>query len=132
MIKACNELHLPKIEIPDSLHDYLSQYDFPGNVRELEMLIYDAVTQTTGTTLNIEHLKQQITIDNSSVGESDDFSGLEITPELKKLPTIKEFNDNLIKEALRRTNNNQSEAAKILGLTRQALNKRLTRNKSSG
>lgn len=131
LIKACNELQLQKIEIPDSLEEFLTQYDFPGNVRELEMLIYDAVTQTTGSTLNLEHLKQQITINNDYEKQSDDFTGLEITPELKKLPTIKEFNDNLIKEALRRTNNNQSEAAKILGLTRQALNKRLTRNKSS-
>ncbi len=63
---------------------------------------------------------------------SDLASNLTISPETKTLPTIKEFNDNLIKEALRRTNNNQSEAAKILGLTRQALSKRLSRNKSSG
>jgi len=132
LIKACNELNLPKIEIPSSLHEFLSQYDFPGNIRELEMLIYDSVTQTKGSILNVDHLKQQITIKNASVKELDDYSDLEITPELKKLPTIKEFNASLIKEALRRTNNNQSEAAKILGLTRQALNKRLTRNKPSG
>ena len=135
LIKACNELQLSKIEIPDSLYEFLSQYDFPGNVRELEMLIYDSVTQTTGSVLNVEHLQQQITINSASTGVNDDYSdlgsNLDISPETKTLPTIKEFNDNLIKEALRRTNNNQSEAAKILGLTRQALNKRLTRNKTS-
>ncbi len=45
----------------------------------------------------------------------------------KTLPTLRQVNLELIREALKRTNYNQSKAAKIIGLTRQALNKRLLR-----
>ena len=45
------------------------------------------------------------------------------------LPTIKNIEDQLIKEALLRAKNNQSIAANMLGITRQALNKRLIRKR---
>lgn len=41
---------------------------------------------------------------------------------LDPLPTLKQAKQMLIEEALRRTNNNQSLAARVLGLSRQALN----------
>jgi DNA-binding protein Fis len=40
---------------------------------------------------------------------------------------LKKATDALIAEALRRTDGNQTLAAKLLGMTRTALNKRLTR-----
>ena len=48
------------------------------------------------------------------------------------LPTLKEAAHILISEALRRADGNQGIAAGMLGLTRQALNKRLLRNRQSG
>jgi transcriptional regulator with GAF, ATPase, and Fis domain len=41
------------------------------------------------------------------------------------LPTLREIQSQLIDEALRRSNDNQAVAAKMLGVTRQALNRRL-------
>ena len=46
------------------------------------------------------------------------------------LPTLKEAEQALITEAMQRADGNQGIAAGMLGLTRQALNKRLTRQKS--
>ena len=43
------------------------------------------------------------------------------------LPTLKESEQVLIDEALRRNNGNQTLAASLLGLSREALNKRLAR-----
>ncbi len=48
------------------------------------------------------------------------------------LPTLKKAEHILISEALRRADGNQGMAAGMLGLTRQALNKRLIRNRQSG
>ncbi|MEE8211617.1 MAG: helix-turn-helix domain-containing protein [Acidiferrobacterales bacterium] len=48
------------------------------------------------------------------------------------LPTLKETEHILISEALRRADGNQGIAAGMLGRTRQALNKRLIRNRQSG
>jgi DNA-binding NtrC family response regulator len=45
-------------------------------------------------------------------------------------PTLKEAEEELITEALRRSAGNQGPAAVLLGITRQALNQRLTRKKS--
>lgn len=43
----------------------------------------------------------------------------------ERLPTLKQAEQNLIDEALKRAKGNQSIAARSLGITRQALNKRL-------
>ncbi len=50
---------------------------------------------------------------------------------MEDLPTVKIATNSLIDEALRRCNNNQKKASKILGITRQALNKRLTRREET-
>jgi transcriptional regulator with PAS, ATPase and Fis domain len=42
-----------------------------------------------------------------------------------QLPTLKQIEQLLVDEALKRANNNQSIAASSLGISRQALNKRL-------
>jgi DNA-binding NtrC family response regulator len=46
-----------------------------------------------------------------------------------RLPTLRESEDDLIAEALRRAEGNQGVAAGLLGLSRQALNKRLSRHR---
>lgn len=43
----------------------------------------------------------------------------------ERLPTLKEMEEILVTEALRRSKGNQGIAASMLGITRQALNKRL-------
>ena len=47
----------------------------------------------------------------------------------QSLPYIKDAEQMLIEEALRRSNDNQTLAAQLLGMTRSALNKRLIRGK---
>jgi DNA-binding protein Fis len=47
-----------------------------------------------------------------------------------RLPTLDEAEDALVLEALRRADGNQGIAATLLGLSRQALNKRLSRRKA--
>ena len=47
----------------------------------------------------------------------------------ERLPTLDEAEEALVQEALRRADGNQGVAAGILGLSRQALNKRLMRRK---
>ena len=45
-----------------------------------------------------------------------------------ELPTLKEADRLLITEAMRRADGNQASAARLLGLTRTALNRRLNRD----
>jgi DNA-binding protein Fis len=47
----------------------------------------------------------------------------------KKLPTLKQMSQILVDEAMKRSNNIQSIAAGLLGISHQALNKRLKQMK---
>jgi len=111
----------------------LRNHSFPGNVRELQGLVYDAVAQSTGGKLNLDVIRNHCAIDPDSVDAESrtqeaslaDFRGSDWWKDLKRLPTLKQATNELIEEALRRSDGNQSLAASILGISRQALNRRL-------
>ncbi|MBI5905083.1 MAG: sigma-54-dependent Fis family transcriptional regulator [Deltaproteobacteria bacterium] len=118
---------------PAELYTLLSTYDFPGNVRELRMLVFDAVLRHRGGVLSLDSFRSAI--GPRSVPATADASGTSSTdpgasgtfPALSRLPTLREAEEQLVAEALRRARNNQGIAASLLGITRQALNKRLVR-----
>ena len=56
---------------------------------------------------------------------SDDRDGLGFPA---KLPTLKEAADLLVEEAMRRSGDNQTRAARLLGISRPALSKRLSKS----
>lgn len=120
--KAANELEKKKPTPPKELLTLLSCYHFPGNIRELEGMVYDSVSSHKTKKLSMTSFK-------NAIGEkSIPDSKCNLNPIISlsgQFPTIKEATDFLIEEALRRSNNNQTIAAGLLGITRQALNKRL-------
>lgn len=116
---------------PEELIILLMNYTFPGNIRELKMIVYDAVARCSSPFLSLEVFKDMIdisnVIDKELKSEIVKFYIQMRFPD--KLPTIKEIEDLLINEALRRAKGNQGIAASMLGITRQALNKRLQKIK---
>lgn len=111
---------------PTELITLLGTYHFPGNIRELRSMIFDALSKHTSKMLSLDGFKSFI--QSSSPLPSQQPSGAEETTpfsDMHQLPTIKEAGDFLVQEALKRANGNQSIAADILGLTRQALGWRL-------
>jgi len=110
---------------PPELVAYLSTYHFPGNVRELKALVYDAVANHKTKMLNLGVFKKYID-ENSIKSDSVAAATAEKVKQFEvksweTLPTIKEITNVLIDEALNRTNGNQSIAARLLGITRQTL-----------
>lgn len=130
---AAQELGKPTPTPPAELYGLLKTYPFPGNVRELEAMIFDAVAQHQGGVLSLKTFRS-IAFDRRN-GPDD---GPSASPALENLsslfpdslPTLKEAEQALISEAMQRADGNQGIAAGMLGLTRQALNKRLSRQKS--
>lgn len=124
---SANSLGKKAPKYPPELIILLMNYDFPGNIRELKMMIYDAVARCSSQFLSLDIFKDMIdisnSIDNNLKSEIVKFYIQMRFPE--KLPTLKEMENLLIKEALRRSKGNQGIAATMLGITRQALNKRL-------
>lgn len=125
--KACKELGKETLQIPDELYELFNNHLFLGNVRELEMLLYDAAIHTSGNHLSLNHIKKHLALTSSTGGAAQVKEKWGNFVTMRELPTIKIATNSLIDEALKRCNNNQKKASGILGITRQALNKRLSR-----
>ncbi len=114
---------------PAELNRYLAAYRFPGNIRELEAIIHDAVARSNSQTLPLESIVSAIGSGLRPPGPPlQVVSVCPVCPFAEKFPTLKDAENLLISEALRLADNNQRLAAAHLGITRQALNKRLARS----
>ncbi len=131
--KAARALGKPAPVVPPALHQLLKSYCFPGNVRELEAMVLDAVARQRSATLSLQSFKDAIggnlPLDNRSQNAIAAVANGGGFPD--QLPKFKEAEEALLTEALRRAEGNQGVAATILGITRQALNQRLMRRKQA-
>ncbi|MBF0461816.1 MAG: sigma-54-dependent Fis family transcriptional regulator [Magnetococcales bacterium] len=135
--KAAESMRRPVPRVPPEIFPLLSAYHFPGNVRELRALIYDAVANhAAGSVLPLDRFRSAVrafTKTQRGVGTpeteqqtqhaSQKTSDLLIAP--GRLPSLREANQWLVEEAMRQTDGNQGSAAALLGITRQSLNRRL-------
>ena len=131
--KAATALRKETPTPPRELYILLENYSYPGNVRELESMIFDAVSRHKSGILSMDSFKEKISIKSEAQipsqvieGKLDRAKGVVFDD---NLPTLKEAEQLLIDEALKRANGNQTIAAHLLGLTRRALNNRLSRTK---
>ncbi len=114
--------------IPEELVLLLESYDFPGNVRELESMVFDAMSGLKGGVLGLESFRRKIsrgTNPKSAPGKAVTGNDATRFSSWERLPSLKQTSEELIREALRRTKGNQGIAADLLGISRTALNKRL-------
>jgi DNA-binding NtrC family response regulator len=123
---AGQKLGKKKPTYPGELLILLSTYHYPGNVREFQSMVFDALSKHQGRTLSMEVFKAYI--NKFSTGydvPQTSQSGDTVFAVLDKLPTLKESGRLLVQEALNRSQGNQVIAAHMLGITRQGLNWRL-------
>jgi DNA-binding NtrC family response regulator len=83
--------------------------------------------------LSLDSFKRVIKAEIPTAGEEQEASSLSVGHPIErifgKFPTLKRVEEYIVDEAMKRANDNQGIAATFLGITRQALNKRLTRRK---
>ncbi len=123
-------LHKRTPTAPPELLALLAAYEFPGNVRELQTLVADAVSRHHAGVLSMESFRRAIgagSLNTSAAGP--DTAGMSPEAFLANLPTLKQAEEFLVHRALEQAKGNQGIAASLLGVTRQALNKRLIREK---
>lgn len=114
-------------KIPQELVTLLESYHFPGNIRELQAVVFDAIAQNTNGFLPLTVFRNHLS--RSRLAETKHKrtlpgEGIPITF-TDPLPTIKQATRMLVEEAMLRAGNNQSTAASMLGISQQALSKRL-------
>jgi transcriptional regulator with PAS, ATPase and Fis domain len=130
--KASATLGKNKPTPPEELLTLLSTHHFPGNIREMESMVFDSVSSHRSGKLSMDVFKSHI-FQKQPVPKKE--QPAEVQGECasvsfsEQLPTLKELEQILVDEAMRRAGGNQSIAALSLGITRQALNKRLRKEK---
>ncbi len=122
---AAETMSIPLPRVPREIYTLLYAYHFPGNVRELRAFIFDAVSKQQDGVVSRQPFKDSI----SRSQELFDDESIKLVSFSAQLPTIKEATETLIEEALKRSNDNISAAAELLGISHQALSKRLQRRK---
>jgi two-component system, NtrC family, response regulator PilR len=109
---------------PDAVRA-LEAYDFPGNVRELENVVERAVALSTGQTIGLGDLPQEVS-----------GAAAQPTPALVGLPedgcnldeVLGEVERRLLLQALERSGGVRTQAAKLLGVTFRSLRYRLQKH----
>ena len=128
--EAAAALSRQKPTIPAELAGYLGTHGFPGNIRELRAMVFDAMARHDRGVLSLASFREAI--GNQCLPTATSplpfLEGLrEEAGNAGRMPTLKEAEDALVAHALRIANGNQGIASAHLGITRQALNKRLNR-----
>jgi DNA-binding NtrC family response regulator len=101
----------------------LGEYHWPGNVRQLENTIERAVALSAGPLIDAADIHlDRAALAAASTSSSSVGGGAPFLPEGM---TLEQWEDEMIREALRRANGNKSQAARLLGLSRNALRYRL-------
>ena len=103
--------------ITDAAMERQMAYHWPGNVRELENVIERSLVLCRGSQLDAGDVRLE------SAPRPRSQNGQHFLPEGL---TLDQYEQELIREALRRADGNKSHAARLLGLTRNALRYRLT------
>ncbi len=112
------QFNKPNIKISEDVYEYLSNYDFPGNVRELKNMAERAVILCSNDVLTTNDFPLKSTA----------------KPEQIHIVSKVELKTNEIKsilEALRACNYNQTAAAGLLGISRDSLIRKMRKHNIS-
>jgi DNA-binding NtrC family response regulator len=122
--KLSHDLGVSPKEISPGAMDRLVEHPWPGNVRELENTIERSLVLASGDILQSADIRLEAP--RSSQPAPQQPSGAPPEPLLPEGETLEHWEQMMIREALRRANGNKSHAARMLGLTRNALRYRLS------
>jgi DNA-binding NtrC family response regulator len=116
--KFARESGEPAKQITPAALQLLVDFHWPGNVRELENILQRAVTLSAGDVIDAADIRFDPAAPRPSA---------ETVPALPESMTLEQWEEEIIREALRRANGNKSQAARSLGLSRNALRYRLSK-----
>ncbi|MBN2439999.1 MAG: sigma 54-interacting transcriptional regulator [Spirochaetales bacterium] len=121
-----------KLFVPHELYSHLKIYDFPGNVRELETLVENAVQLNKGNMLSLLTFKEHIgkMSGREKKNREENFIEQESRITVKgRFPTLREVEELFIDKALKKASGIQTIASQLLGITPSSLSKKLKKIK---
>lgn len=117
--KLAKDLGSAVRDISPAAIDRLLSHSWPGNVRELENTIERSLVLSSNEVLQPGDIRLEAPRNSPAVAPAQ-------APLLPEGETLEHWEQMMIREALRRANGNKSRAARMLGLTRNALRYRLS------
>lgn len=105
-----------KIELAPEVWKALNNYNWPGNIRELENTIERAMALNPGELIGIEDLPDEFSQKQEELN-IDRF----ISPTAPLQKTLEQIEEKLIRRALKQCNNVQSHAAEMLNITKSLI-----------
>ena len=121
--KLCANQQLKVPTIDEDAMAYIARLPFPGNVRELENMLERALALCNGDVITIDDLRpEEDTVARFMNGEFDSEA-----EELTLTDYLENVEKKAIIQALNKTNNNKTAAAKLLGVTFRTLRYRLAK-----
>ncbi|MBI5889388.1 MAG: hypothetical protein HZB47_01775 [Nitrosomonadales bacterium] len=93
----------------------LQRYNYPGNVRELENIIARGCAVSSGDSIELSHLSENLRLQN----------GTTLPGKGEKIPTLEEQEEIYIRWVLSELDGNQTAAATVLGINRSSLWRKL-------
>lgn len=124
LAEAAGSMGRQKPSVSKEAMHLLLRHPFYGNIRELKTYLFDAVARCNGAEIPEELIAERI---GGSVPAI--LAGTGAASPLEQLfghfPTLEELSGYAVDAALKLSSNNQSQAARLLGLSKQALHKRL-------
>jgi len=119
--RECNK---PVDELSPEVLTALREYGWPGNVRELQNVIERAVVLAEGPVIQLSDLPLDVLLPKHR-------EKVRTADHLPLKDATEEFERQIVLRVLERVGGNQSEAARILGLHRNTINRIVGRSKTS-
>lgn len=115
--------------VSDHVVDSLCHHPFFGNIRELKAYIFDAVTLSEFDVIEDAIILERL---HGSASVLNDYPSISSANPLESIfghfPTLTELSDYAVNLAMTLSDNNQSQASRLLGISRQAIHKRLKKS----
>lgn len=130
---AAASLSKPKPTVPPELFAHLAGYGFPGNVRELRAMAFEAVSAHSHGVLSMRTFLARIDWAIAADRGTEDACGSAAPVTFGvELPTLDETARLLMDEALDRTQGNQKAAAKLVGVSRRTIGRHRQTGQATG
>lgn len=111
--KICHKLQCPQPELSPEVSKVLKKFHWPGNIRELENVMTYAVVMAKDGVIKINNLPDELKFCSPFKNEITD------SLSLREIEKVK------IQEAIKYTRNKKDQAAKILGLSKTTLYRKI-------
>ena len=123
---AADDLGKQKPTVPPELFVYLASHRFPGNVRELRSMVFDAVARHESGVMALAPFLDLMGMSEEEppAPSEEGADGLRFP---FPLPSLRHIEESAVREALERVQGNQSAAARMLGVSRPTIARHLSR-----